>query len=138
MKLFKRRHKENTGMPDVNTVSLSTILPSFSVHPLPYEHSHKFLMDGIEPLEVERKRIENRSVDWLIADMRDAAIEADSRDEISYGKRQFTNHTYCVSTIISENEGEIQVATEQEKLILAEIEQYKSIEAELRKRSVDV
>ncbi len=120
-------------MPNMNTVSLSTILPSFSVHPLPYEHSRKFLLDGIEPLEVERERIKNRSVDWLIADMRDASIEADSRDEITYGKRQFTNHTYCVSTIMAENEGELQVATEQEKLILAEIEQYKLLETELEK-----
>lgn len=133
MKFFKRRNKENTGMPDINTVSLSTILPSFSVHPLPYEHSRKFLIDGIEPLEVERERIKNRSVDWLIADMRDASIEADSRDEITYGKRQFTNHTYCVITIMAENEGELQVATEQEKLILAEIERYKLLETELEK-----
>lgn len=133
MKFFKGRNKENTGMPNTNTVSLSTILPSFSVHPLPYEHSRKFLLDGIEPLEVERERIKNRSVDWLIADMRDASIEADSRDEITYGKRQFTNHTYCVSTIIAENEGELQVASELEKLILAEIEQYNLLEAELEK-----
>lgn len=133
MNFFKRRNKENTGMPNMNTVSLSTILPSFSVHPLPYEHSRKFLLDGIEPLEVERERIKNRSVDWLIADMRDASIEADSRDEITYGKRQFTNHTYCVSTIMAENEGELQVATEQEKLILAEIERYKLLETELEK-----
>lgn len=133
MNFFKRRSKENTGMPDMNTVSLSTILPSFSVHPLTYEHSRKFIVDGIEPLEVERERIKNRSVDWLIADMRDASIEADSRDEITYGKRQFTNHTYCVSTIIAENEGEIKVATEQEKLILAEIERYNLLETELEK-----
>lgn len=134
MKLFKRKNKENTGMPHMNTVSLSTILPSFSVHPFSYEHSRKFILDGIEPLKTERERIKNRSVDWLIADMRDASVEADSRDEITYGKEQFTNHIYCVSTIIAENEGELQAAIEQEKLILAEIEKYKLLEAELENR----
>ncbi len=133
MKFFKRRSKEATGMPDMNTVSLSTVFPSFSVHPLPYEHSRKFLIDGIDPLNVERERIKTRSVDWLIADMRDAAIEADSREEIAYAKRQFTNHTYCVSTIIAENAGELQAATEQEKLILAEIERYKLLATEWQK-----
>lgn len=134
MKLFKTKTKENTGMPNMKTVSLSTILPSFAVHPLPYEHSLKFISDGIEPLEAERERIKSRSVDWLIADMRDAAIEADSRDEITYAKRQFINHTHCVSIIIAENEGELQAAAEQEKLILAEIEQYRLIEAELKNK----
>ncbi len=131
MKFFKRKNKENTGMPEMNTVSLSTVLPSFSIHPLPYEHSYKFLADRINPLAVERERIKDRSTDWLIADMRDSSIEADSREEIAYGKRQFTNHTFCVSTIVAENEGEIQLATEQEGLILEEIKRYDELEAEL-------
>ena len=134
MKLIKRKSKENTGIPEANTKSLSTVFPSFSSRPLPYEHSRKFILDGTNPVETERQRLKNRSVDWLIADMRDASFEADSRDEISYGKRQFTNHSYCISAIIAENEGEIQVAPEQEKLILAELEYYDFLEAKLHNK----
>lgn len=134
MKFFKKRKKETTGMPDMDTVSLSTVLPSFSVHPLPYEHSRKFIIDGIKPLKAEEERIKDMDVDWLLHDMRDAAIKADSYEEISFGKRQYTNHTYCISMIIAENEGEIRAALEQEKLLLAEIEQYKALESELQNK----
>lgn len=131
MKLFKRKKKEYTGMPDMNTVSLSTVFNSFSIHPLPFEHSEKFLIDGIDPLAVERERIKGRSVDWLLHDMRDSSIEADSKEEIAYGKRQFTNKTYSVGVIVAENEGELKLANEQEKLILEELNYYDKLEAEL-------
>ncbi len=134
MKLFKRKRYENTGMPEMNDIKLSTILSTASISPLPYEHSDKFIMDGINPLAVERERIKNKSVDWLIHDKRDASIEADSREEIVYGKRQFTNHVYCVSLIIAKHEGEIQASMEQEKLILAEIEYYNKLEAQFSKQ----
>lgn len=131
MKLFKRKKKEYTGMPDMNTVSLSTVLNSFSIYPLPFENSEKFLIDGIDPLAVERERIKGRSVDWLLHDMRDSSIEADSKEEIAYGKRQFTNKTYSVGVIVAENEGELKLANEQEKLILEELNYYDKLEAEL-------
>ncbi len=135
MKLFKKKQSKSTsGMPEMNTVTLSTILPSFSVHPLAYSYSRKFLLDGYEPLEYERERIKNRTVDWLLQDMRDAAIEADSRDEISYAKQQFANHTYCINAIIAENAGELKLAIEQEAKILEEIENYKKLEIQLNER----
>lgn len=133
MKFFKRKVIENTGMPNLNTVTLTTIFPSYGVSTLPYEHSRKFIVDGINPYEAERERIKDRSVDWLIADMRDASIEADSRDEITYGKRQFANHAYCISTNIANNEGELQAAIQQEELILAELDYYDQREADLDK-----
>lgn len=133
MNIFKRKNKENTGMPEMNTVRLTTIFPSFSIHPLPYEHSEKFITDGINPLESERERLKDKSVDWLLSEKRDTSIEADSKEEIAYGKRQFINHIYCISTNIAENEGELRLATEQEKLILEEIKYYDKLEAELTK-----
>lgn len=135
MRFFKKKQsKDTTGMPEMNTVTLSTILPSYSVYPLAYTHSRKFLLDGYEPLEHERERIKNRTVDWLLKDMRDAAFEADSRDEISYGKMQFTNQTYCINAIIAQNAGELKLALEQEKMILEEIDNYKKLETQLNER----
>lgn len=135
MRLFKHRKTQNetTGMPDTHTITLSTVLPSLATHPIEYTHSYKFLADGVDPLNAERQRIKNKTVDWLLHDMRDPAIEADSRDEIAYGRQQFINHTHCITIIIAQNEGEIELAKQEEALILDELEYYKKREAEFKR-----
>lgn len=130
---FKKKKKQTNGMPDTHPVTLSTILPSFATHPIEYKHSYKFLTDGIDPLCDERHRIRNKTVDWLLHDMRDSVIEADSRDEITYGRQQFINHTHCIASIVAQNEGEIELAKQEETLILEELEYYKKQEAELNR-----
>lgn len=128
---YFRKKRQTSGLPETHTITLSTILPSFATHPIEYIHSYKFLRDGIDPLSDERNRIRDRTVDWLIHDMRDASIEADSREEITYGKQQFINHTHCIATIVAQCKGELELAQQEEALILDEIEQYKKLEDEL-------
>lgn len=130
---IRKKKKQTNGMPDTHTITLSTILPSFATHPIEYRHSYKFLVDGIDPLCDERHRLKNKTVDWLLHDMRDSAIEADSREEITYGRQQFINHTHCIAGIIAQNEGEIEVAKEEERLIFEELDYYKELEAELKR-----
>lgn len=130
--LIKKKNR-TTGIPDTHTITLSTDLPSLSARPIEYEHSYKFLADGIDPLRDERHRIKNKTVDWLLHNMRDSAIEADSRDEIIYGRQQFINHTHCISILIAKKEGEIELAKQKEALILKELDYYEKQEAELKR-----
>lgn len=130
---LKKKKNQANGMPDMHTITFSNVLPSFSTHPIEYEHSYKFLKDGIDPLRDESERIKRKTVDWLLHDMRDSAIEADSREEITYGRQQFINHTHCITTIVALNEGEVELAKQEEKLILEELDFYKKQEAELNR-----
>ena len=127
----KEKKQETVKSPDGQTVSVKKLFEFASLEPIPFKHTEKFIEDGVNPLEAERQRIKDKSVDWLLAKMRDPGIKADTRLEIEEGKRQHTEHIYNCQTIVDKANGEFKRALKLRENIENEIAEYDRMKDEL-------
>lgn len=124
--------KKNT---DENTISLQKKLNAANATPIAYKHTEKFIEDGKDPLTVERERLKNNKVDWLLREKRVPAIEADTHLEIEEGKRQFAEHITSCQKIIDIESGELQCVYDMKDVVQKEIAGYEKLYEELIENS---